>query len=463
MEKMTLKKKYTIAKSNRLNQLRPNELKLQELRFFNIYLAKINPTDINSRLVRFSVADFRAVMELGRVKIEHLEKTTENLLRKVVTIPNEHNAGYSQFQLFKRCRVNQDESGDWFVEFDAHDDALPLMFDLKSHYFRYELWNTLSLKSNNQLRMYEILKQYEKLGEKIVNIEELREVIGIDKKEYPRYNSFKQRVLDPCQKALSEKTDIIFTYEPYGRKGAGGKVLALKFTITKNEDYQSPINLEKYIDLHSIRQQQDAIEAEQQNFNHTAITPNQTIHTITPSPNYSSRHQTYTQPSIDFNTNTFTPKATNPSPDTISNTQHLANFETFWQSYPKKSAKKTAAEQWNALPRNASIFEKIMRGLETAKQSQDWLNDNGRYILTPTRWLKEERWEDNYGEYTYGTNANSTSIIKTKTTAQTTRQQPQQRRFQNYKGREYDHENLARLERERIDRMLQEKKEKRSN
>ena len=47
-----------------------------------------------------------------------------------------------------------------FYEIDAHDRALPLMFDFKNKYFKYELWNALRLKSPNQVRMYEILKQW---------------------------------------------------------------------------------------------------------------------------------------------------------------------------------------------------------------------------------------------------------------------------------------------------------------
>ena len=32
------------------------------------------------------------------------------------------------------------------MEINASDDALPLMFDFKNRYFKYELWNALRLK-----------------------------------------------------------------------------------------------------------------------------------------------------------------------------------------------------------------------------------------------------------------------------------------------------------------------------
>jgi len=67
---------------------------------------------------------------------------TKDLLRQVVSVPNEKD-GYSQFQLFKECRVDKNENNELYVEIDAHDKALPLMFEFKEKYFTYELWNAL--------------------------------------------------------------------------------------------------------------------------------------------------------------------------------------------------------------------------------------------------------------------------------------------------------------------------------
>lgn len=97
--------------------------------------------------------------------------------------------------------------------------------------------------------MYEILKQYERIGERIISVEELRELLGINKKDYQRFDNFKTRVLDGCQEALEKYTDIKFTYEPYGKKEAGGKILNLKFTIQHKENYETPLSLKQFINL----------------------------------------------------------------------------------------------------------------------------------------------------------------------------------------------------------------------
>jgi hypothetical protein len=174
-------------------------------------------------------------------------------------VPDGH-GGYIGFQLFKECKVSNDGNDDWYVEIDAHDKALPLMFEFKNKYFTYQLCNALRLKSPNQIRMYEILKQYQAVGHRVLTVMELRELLGIKKNEYPRYNDFKHWVIDACQEALLEHTDIKFIYEPYGKRGKGGKVLQLKFIIEKNESHSSPLSLGEFIVVEKTIQENEMVD-----------------------------------------------------------------------------------------------------------------------------------------------------------------------------------------------------------
>jgi plasmid replication initiation protein len=248
---MALQKDYLVEKRNILNEIRANNMSLQELRFFSIYLAKINPRDLRTRTVRFSVTDFRKIMNLSKLKMEYMRNVINNLLCKIINVPLE-GGGYVAFQLFKECTVSQDDNKRWYVEIDAHDKALPLMFDFKDRYFTYQLWNALKLKSSNQLRMYEILKQYEKIGERVLSVDELRLLLGIQPDEYPRYERFRTKVLESCQKALLEHTDIRFTYGPYGKRGKGGKIDQLKFIIEKNTEYKDQLTFEEFLSVENM-------------------------------------------------------------------------------------------------------------------------------------------------------------------------------------------------------------------
>ena len=248
-----------IEKRNVLNEIRASNLTLQELRFFSIYLSKINPRDENTRSVKFPFADFKKIMDFGKLNIQQLKNSADSILGKKVFIPLE-SGGFEGIVLFDKCKVDKNSNGEWFVEISASNAAMPLMFDFKERYFRYELWNALRLKSPNQIRMYEILKQYENLGKREISVKDLREVLGISDTEYSSrtgWSDFKKGVLDSCQKALKEITDISYTYER-GKTGTGGKWLTIIFHISKNVPVNTQMTLfeseiAEYIDLKKVK------------------------------------------------------------------------------------------------------------------------------------------------------------------------------------------------------------------
>ena len=261
------KKKIWVEKRNILNDIISREFTMQELRLFSIYLGRINRRNKSTRVVRLGINTFYRVMDMHPQNEGYLKEITKGLLTKVVNVPDEKcKNDYIAFQLFKRCKIAHDDKGIRYFEIDAHDDALDLMFEYQNNYFMYELWNVLNLESTNQFRMYELLKQFEYKGERIITVEELKALLGIEEKEYPRWNNFRARVLDACQKALKEKTDIAYSYEPYVKSGRGGKITALRFTITKNADYKCQLNLNEFLGAETLERikQEGAAQGQKQ-------------------------------------------------------------------------------------------------------------------------------------------------------------------------------------------------------
>ena len=239
-----------VQKRNVLNELRANNLTLQELRFFSIYLSKINPRDTSTRIVRFKLSEFQKIMNFKELKISQIKAATNSLLKKIVDVPLEK-GGYDSFQLFKKCRVSLDND-EWYIDIMPYKRRNDIF---KDKYFKYELWNALRLKSANQIRMYEILKQYETIGKREIRVDDLQQLLGTN---YPRWNNFKAKVLDPCQQALKQFTDICYTYER-GKTGQGGKWLTIIFHISKNTEYSNQmslfeLDLQNYIDLDALKE-----------------------------------------------------------------------------------------------------------------------------------------------------------------------------------------------------------------
>ena len=241
---MEIKKGNKIEKRNDLNDLRANHMTIQQLRFFAIYLSRINARDPSTRLVRFSLDEFRTIMGLGKLNIRSLIATTDGLLQQVIHIPSTK-GGYDSFQLFKRCKVLQDDYGEWYVEIDAHDEAIPLFFEFKEKYFIYELGNVLRLTSTNKIRMYEILKQRQKMKQPVrIELKTLRELLGIKPAEYPKFSDFKRYVLEQARIELENQTDIRFSYEKITK---GRKVIAIDFCISKNDKSFPQLSIAEYI------------------------------------------------------------------------------------------------------------------------------------------------------------------------------------------------------------------------
>jgi len=247
--KRCLKDTFKVTKHNALNEMRANNMTMQELRLFSVYLSRVNPNDRTTRHVKFSLSEFQAIMELGRMNVSYYKKVAESLLSKVITLTTKY-GGFDAFTLFSRFRLDSDEQGGWYVDIIANDEAMPFLFEFKNNYFKYELWNALHLKGPNQLRMYEILKQYERIGYRIVTLADLRHWLGIEENEYPLYSTFRRDVLEPCKKAISDNTDISFTYEPH-KRGAKGKIFELKFNIQRNANHKDPLTLRKFVELNS--------------------------------------------------------------------------------------------------------------------------------------------------------------------------------------------------------------------
>ncbi len=185
---------YKISKDNALIMFRCKNMSFQEMRFLNVYLSKINPLEEDSRRVVLSLEDFAEWFDLGRLTIPYFREVMKRLLRQIIEIPN-GNGGFVSFQLFKEFELYKNEYDEWFVAVDAHDRALPLMFNLKK-YTSYKFKYTLNLKSVNQLRIYEILKRHQSYGTLTITLSELRELLGIEEYQYPRWSEFKAAVLE---------------------------------------------------------------------------------------------------------------------------------------------------------------------------------------------------------------------------------------------------------------------------
>ena len=68
-----------------------------------------------------------------------------------------------------------------------------------------------------------------------------------------------------------------------------------------------------------------------------------------------------------------------------------ADFETFWNAYPRKEGKEKARL---AFEKADADLETLLSALEQHKKSPQWTKDGGQFIPYPATWLNGKRWED---------------------------------------------------------------------
>jgi len=66
-------------------------------------------------------------------------------------------------------------------------------------------------------------------------------------------------------------------------------------------------------------------------------------------------------------------------------------FNSFWQTYPKKTGKGKALESWL---KKKPCLATCLKTISWQKVTNDWTKEGGKYIPMPTTWLNQERWDD---------------------------------------------------------------------
>ncbi|KAA3606619.1 MAG: replication initiation protein [Calditrichaeota bacterium] len=215
-------KNNKITKSNSFIEAR-YKLSLAEQRLVLSVISQIEPDDEDFNTYSINVSDF---VELAGVRNKNaysqMKKITDSLQTKLIII----NKGDSELRAtwFSTAEYFK---GKGYVEVEISPKLKPYLLKLKERFTTYKLRTVMQLKSIYSIRIYELLKQYEKIGKRVFVVEELKEKLGVEKK-YSLYGDFKKKILQVAEKELAEKTDIYFTFKEVKE---GRKVTFIDFTI----------------------------------------------------------------------------------------------------------------------------------------------------------------------------------------------------------------------------------------
>jgi plasmid replication initiation protein len=232
-----------IKKANNLIEAR-YKFDIWETRFFLSVLAQIHRDDKDFHVYRIYYRDIIKTFGLYfGPSYNLLREGASSLMKKVLYVPYVEDGVKRETQYHiihtidyltgidgeKEILLEKQE----FIDVTIAPEMKPLLLQLRDQggFTFYELKNAIKLGVYG-LRIYELLKQYQKIGWRRIKVEQIKEMFEITT-EYPLFSHFYERVITPSIKEINKYTDLQVD-KPEKIKD-GRKVVALLFTFRKKE------------------------------------------------------------------------------------------------------------------------------------------------------------------------------------------------------------------------------------
>lgn len=219
-----------VVKSNDLIRKNRFSLSLTEQRIVLYLISKIKPQDTVLLEYDFNIKDFCEVCGIDYLNnLSQLKDIVKQLRDKSIwiTLPD---GGETTVSWIEKPTLYRN-SGTMKIKLDK--DMMPYLIQLKENFTSYELIAILALKSKFSLRLYELFKSYEYLGEYQVSLEQLRKTMMLET-EYPKTNDFKRYVIDKALEEINTFTDLDVSYEVIKQ---GRTIVGFNFSIQRAESF----------------------------------------------------------------------------------------------------------------------------------------------------------------------------------------------------------------------------------
>jgi len=235
-----------IVKHNDFIEAKYN-LTLTELKIIAKLSSMIQKDDDDITCYKFSLQKLLEELNLGKENYTHLIDSLDRLLTRIIIIKRLDSNTFLKTTFLSSAEYFLDDS---IVELSFDKKLKPYLLQLKNNFTMYQFQNVVALSSFYAIRIYELLKQYEKLKERIIEIKTLKEILEIEKK-YKLYGHFKDKVLKISEREINEKTDISISFEEIK---TGRKITAIKFLISAKKEIKAIKNKEIIENIEEVKE-----------------------------------------------------------------------------------------------------------------------------------------------------------------------------------------------------------------
>jgi len=233
-----------VTKSNELIEAR-YKLTLYEQRLILLLISIIQPDDDDFIDYELHVSVFAEMFGIERTG--DVYSKVEEAARQLVTRGLDLSIGDNRHYIAWLSNVEYTR-GQGVLRISFHKSLKPYLLQLKSHFTQYNLRYIVKFRSQYSIRLYELLKSYEYLGDggffyREFHVSDLRLFFGIGENEYEKFGHLKLRVIEPSVKDINLHSDIFVSSVDYLKDKR--EIKKVKFTVEpKGKDVEvQPIKL----------------------------------------------------------------------------------------------------------------------------------------------------------------------------------------------------------------------------
>jgi plasmid replication initiation protein len=226
---MKKKTNFVVTKSNHLIEA-SYRLNLDEQRLVLSCIAKIDSRKQAPDLITVTVDDFAEAYGLDmKNAYVQLRNATDSLYERDIKIKDENLKTKERIRWVQRVKYYE---GEGKVDLAFSDVVKTYLGGLSSRFTSFKLKQVSSLQSVYSIRLFELLTQFQSLGERTIRVQDLRVMLGIEEDKYAKFAGLKRRVIDPAVKELNAKTNFAVGYKPIRD---GRAIVALEFSFKESD------------------------------------------------------------------------------------------------------------------------------------------------------------------------------------------------------------------------------------
>lgn len=218
---MILLQNDLVVKHNDLIEARYS-LNLNEQKIILLAVSKIERDKNNFNMISFGVKEFTDLIDSTPDRYSEIREIVRELRKKEIIINDNEKELIMGWLSSIEYKKREGE-----IELEFSEKMMPYLLQLKNRFTRYQLKNILSLKNKYSIRIYELAKQYEKIGERFFEIEDLKKILMLEGL-YDRVYDFEKKVLQASIDEINSNSDIQIELH---KKKKGRKVIGFTFKI----------------------------------------------------------------------------------------------------------------------------------------------------------------------------------------------------------------------------------------